>query len=650
MYYYEVIVPRPVESLFTYRTPELLECGIRVLVNMKNSITPAVIYKRVDKPEYECKEIINILDNNVPFFSKQYLQLVEKISIDYCCALGEVFDALFNKRLLKSDFSKYNKNIKIMAYKCNAKNVEYVNHNIKESADLYRNIKEGNLINLFESNNIDERIEYYFYLINRYLSEGKQIKMICSDQYLCEYLINKLIKMSSLNIEGFYSHKNISFKKRYISLFREGGLSILIGTRGVLGIPGINEGLIIIENEEDEFYKQEESPYLQFRNVAITYAKTLNIPIILGTSMPSVESIYYAKKGEYNYINVISPKACSCKINIVDMKTSDAISKVLSTELYDVLYNNMRNNCKTIIIANKKGFSNHLICQSCGAKLMCDRCHIQATYYKTKNYCRCNYCGLSVELKCKHCGGENFFELGFGLEHIEEILKKLFNKKIIRIDREELLDDKKELELYEDVVNGNYDILLGTFVLLRRFQNLLADTGAILGIENLLSLPDFRIYEKTIKLLYKFVGIIDNFSKIKDLYIQAYDKEMIIFKFLHEGKESFYNFELGRRKTYKYPPFTRLARVIISSNRRDELLEKTQYVVDQLKDVKGIEVIGPSVAPVFVLRNNYRYNFLVKSFDEEALHNCCLLIRKCFMQVKKGKMKCKIDIDPYFFI
>jgi primosomal protein N' (replication factor Y) len=617
---------------------------------MKNSIIPAVIYRRVDKPEYECKDILNILDNKDPFFSEQYLQLITKISVDYCCAKGEVFDALFNNKLLKSDFSKYNKNLKTMPYKSKLENVEYFNNKFKNNSDLYSKMINGGLITLFESNNIDERIEHYFYLIDYYLSAGKQIKMICSDQYVCEYVINKLNDVFSINIEGFYSYKNLSFKKRYISLYRAGKLMILIGTRGILGIPGKNEGLIILENEEDEFYKQEESPYLQFRNVAITYAKTLYVPIILGTSMPSVESLYYAKKGEYNYINIDLLKAYNCKINIIDMKSSDAISKVLSTEIYDVLYNSIKNNHKSIIIANKKGFSNHLICLRCGAKLMCNRCYIQATYYKTKNYCKCNYCGSSIDLICKNCGGDDFIELGFGLEHIEEILKKLFNKRIIRIDREELLDDNKELELYGDVINGNYDILLGTFVLLRRFQNLFADTGVILGIEDLLGLPDFRIYEKTMKLLFKFVGFIDNFSKIKNFYIQAYDKEMIIFKFLQEGKEAFYDFELDRRKNYRYPPFARLARVVVLSNKREKLLEKTQYIADGLKHIKGIEVIGPSAAPVFVFRNNYRYNFLVKSFDEKALYNSCLLIKQGFLKVKKGRMRCKIDIDPHFFI
>jgi primosomal protein N' (replication factor Y) len=125
---------------------------------------------------------------------------------------------------------------------------------------------------------------------------------------------------------------------------------------------------------------------------------------------------------------------------------------------------------------------------------------------------------------------------------------------------------------------------------------------------------------------------------------------MIIFKFLYDGKEAFYDFELDRRKNYRYPPFTRLARVVVLSNKKEELLEKTQYIANGLKHVKGIEVVGPSAAPVFLFRNNYRYNFLVKSVDEESLYNSCLLIKQNFLKVKKGKMKCKIDIDPYFFI
>ena len=650
MYFYDVIIPRPVDTLFTYKYDKLLDCGIRVLVYIRGVLTPAVIYRLTEPPDYECKDIVKPLDIEKPFFSKGYLNLIENISNDYCCGLGEALEALFNKRLLKADFSKNIKNITKIKRINNRENQQVSHTEIQIGKGLYVAVKKGSLINLFENNDIEERIKYYLYIINCYLSEGKQIKIICSDQSLCEYFVERLLNELSVNVEPFYSKKKLSFKKKYITLYNSGELKLLIGTRSILGIPGRNEGLIILENEEDEFYKQEESPYLQFRNVAVIYAKTLRIPLILGSSMPSVESLYRAKSSEYNYIHHNTLKVSRSVVRIIDMKTSDAISKVLSTELYDILYNNIKNNKKSVIIANKKGFSKHLVCSSCGAKLMCDRCNIQATYYKSKNYCKCNYCGASIDFKCRNCGEKNFIDLGFGLEHIEEILNKLFNKKILKIDKEDLIDNSKDLELYKTVDEGNFDILLGTFVILRRFKNILVNTGAILDIEDLLSLPDFRIYERTMKYLYKFVGYIDNFSKAENFYIQSYDKDMILFKFLREGKESFYNYEFTRRRTFKYPPFVRLVRVVISSNKKEGLSEKVQYIAGELKKIEGIDVIGPSVAPVFFLKNNFRYNFLIKSFNEKSLKLSCASVRENFLKAKTGNMKCKIDIDPYFFI
>lgn len=650
MYFYDVIIPRPVDTLFTYKYNKSLDCGVRVLVYIKGALTPAVIYRSTEPPDYECKEIVKSLDIEKPFFSREYLNLIENISNDYCCGLGEVLEALFNKRLLKADFSKNVKNIIKIKKISNEGDQQNSDPKVQISNELYVTIKKGRLINLFENNNTEERVEHYLYTINRYLSEGKQVKIICSDQSLCEHFADRLSNELSVNVEPFFSKKKLSFKKKYITLYNSGELKLLIGTRSILGIPGRNEGLIILENEEDEFYKQEESPYLQFRNVAVIYAKTLKIPLILGSSMPSVESLYKAKSGEYNYIYHNPLKVNRSIIKIINMKNSDAISKVLSTELYDVLYSNIKNNKKSVIIANKKGFSKHLVCSSCGTKLMCDRCNIQATYYKSKNYCKCNYCGLSIDLKCRNCGGENFIDLGFGLEHIEVILNKLFNKKIIKIDKEDLIDNDKDLELYKKVNEGHFDILLGTFVILRRFKNILAHTGVVLDIEDLLSLPDFRIYERTMKLLYKFVGYIDNFSEAENFYIQSYDKDIVLFKFLNEGKESFYKYEFTRRKAFNYPPFVRLIRVVISSNKKDGLSEKIQYIAGELKKINGIEVIGPSIAPVFFLRNYFRYNFLIKSFNERALKLCSASVRENFLKVKAGNMKCKIDIDPYFFI
>ncbi len=651
MYFYDVIIPRPVDRLFTYQFENLLECGTRVLVDIKGGVTPAVIYKLVDDPQYECKNIITIIDLEKPFFNSKYLQLIENISNSYYCSLGEALEALFNKKLLMSNFSKGRKSKEIIN-KFYSKN-PYLSKTLEINNDkiLFRALKKGDLVNLYENNNIDERIEHYLYIINHYLFEGKQIKIICSDQSLCEYFVHKVSEVLSCRVEAFYSSRKLSFKKMYINLYNEGELKVLIGTRSILGIPGRSEGLIILENEEDEFYKQEESPCLQFRNVAIIYAKILNVPLILGSSMPSTESLYLAKEGVYNYIYCDKhPKVKENAIKVIDMKSSDAISNILSTELYDVLYNNIKNNCKSVIISNKKGFSKHLVCLHCGEKLMCDRCYIQATYYKSKNYCKCNYCGSTIDLICKSCGEKDFFDLGFGLEHIEEILNKLFNKKIIKIDSDDLRDDTKDFEMSDKIIKGEYDILLGTFVILRRFKNLLVSTGAILGIDDLLSLPDFRIYEKTMKLLFKFVGHIDSFSSAENFYIQSYDNELILFKFLKEGKESFYNYEIKRRKAYRYPPFVRLVRVILSSNKNIGLSESIQYLAEELKKIEGIEVIGPSAAPVFVLRNYFRYNFLIKSFEEKALKESISLIKSTYLKIKKGNMKCKIDIDPYFFI
>ena len=650
MYFYDVIIPRPLDRLYTYQFENLLECGTRIIVNIKGGVTPAVIYKLVDDPQYECKDITTIIDMQKPFFNRRYLQLIEIISNSYCCSLGEVLEALFNKKLLMANFNKGRKNKAIL------NNIYSTNPFLSETLPinndkiLYEALEKGHLINLYENDNIDERIEHYLYIINHYLSEGKQIKIICSDQNLCEHFVHKVSEVLSCRVEAFYSSRKLSFRKMYINLYNQGELKVLIGTRSILGIPGSSEGLIILENEEDEFYKQEESPYLHFRNVAIFYAKILNVPLILGSSMPSTESLYLAKKGVYNYVHrEETAKVKKKPIKVIDMKSSDTISSILSTELYDVLYNNIKNNCKSVIISNKKGFSKHLICSNCGAKLMCDRCYIQATYYKSKNYCKCNYCGSNIDLICKSCGGKDFFDLGFGLEHIEEVLNKLFNKKIIKIDRDDLRDDNKDFEMSDNIIKGDYDILLGTFVILRRFKNLLVNTGAILGIDDLLSLPDFRIYEKTMKLLFKFVGHIDSFSSAENFYIQSYDKELILFKFLKEGKESFYNYEITRRKAYSYPPFVRLVRVILSSNKRAGLSESIQYLVEELRKLAGIEVIGPSTAPVFVLRNYFRYNFLIKSFEEKALKDSVNIVKRSYLKIKRGKMKCKIDIDPYSF-
>lgn len=649
MLFYDVIIPRPLDKLFTYKCSNSLEVGTRVLVPVKDRPVPAIIYRIVEPPEYECKEIVKSIDAGAPFFDKKYLNLIENIKKAYYCSLGEILEALFNKKLLKSDFTLISNKI-THNVACNNNSV----YKSQVSANKFNSFKElfesDKLINLFENNNIEERLEIYSNIIIHYLTRSKQIKIICPDQKNCNYVMQFLSQKIGIKMEPYSSVLGMGMKKKIVSFYREGKMSILIGTRSVLGIPGKEEGLIIIESEEDEFYKQEESPYLQFRDIGIIYAKTYNIPLILGTSMPSLESLYRVENGELNHILLDIEKSKKVKLHIVDMKNDDVIANVINSKLYDVLYNNIKKNYKTVILANKKGFSKHLICSSCGFKLMCCRCSIQATYYKSKNYCKCSYCGSSIELICRNCGSHDFFEIPTGLEHVEEVLNSLFNKKIIKIDREELVESKDDNDIYKRIDEGDFDILLGTFIVLRRFCNLNVKTGLLLGIEDLLSLPDFRIYEKTMRLLFKFVGFIDNFSNANEFYIQSYDKNLVLFRFLEEGKKAFYHYEMRRRKIYNYSPFIRLARVVLSSRKKEGLGEKIHIIAEEAKKIEGIEIIGPTAPPIFFLRNQYRYNFLIKSSDNLALETCYNVIKESFLRVKKGSMKCKIDIDPYFFI
>ncbi|MDY6821724.1 MAG: hypothetical protein SVN78_08910 [Deferribacterota bacterium] len=169
-------------------------------------------------------------------------------------------------------------------------------------------------------------------------------------------------------------------------------------------------------------------------------------------------------------------------------------------------------------------------------------------------------------------------------------------------------------------------------------------------MENIINLPDFRIYEKIMRLLYKFSGKIDQFSKAYEYYIQSYGIDNPLFSFIDKEIETFYDFDIKRRKIYSYPPFVNIIRVIVQSKKHDHLYNVIKDLVESVKDNKDVTLIGPSTAPIFKLRDNYRYNFLIKAKNKDIILDYCYLIKEKFNKIKKGYMRIKIDVDPYFFI
>jgi primosomal protein N' (replication factor Y) len=640
--------PLPLEGFFTYSSKYKINTGSRVIVQLKNKPYPAIVVKEGENPVSVTKEILEILDNNEPFFSQNYINLITKLSEEYCCSPGSILDAIMPANLLKTPFELFKGEPDNSPHQANF----HIDENAaKISRDISQEIANKQLKFLLFDKTGSQKYSIFLDLICKTLKDGKQVKIITSDVRNALKIETLLRKALNITVEVYHSRRSLSIRRKVISLFRSGQISVLVGAKSALLLPAKNIGLIIVENEHDELYKQEESPHLQFRKVAEIYAEVFRIPILLSSLMPSVESYYKAIKDEYIMHKIEKDTSEKASVNIIDMRKTEKISNILSIPLYEELFNTIKNNKKALILINKKGFSKYLICSNCGTILQCDRCSVALTYYKTKKYCRCNYCGKIYKIIiCGKCSTENFIDYGEGIDQVYETIKTLLNCRIIKLDAD-LLDKKEERQNVIKIIDeGHFDIIIATNIIFRRFDNLNVQIIFLPAFENIINFPDFRLYERVTRQMLILTGIIDTFSKATKFYIQTYDPDNLLFGFFEKNIEYFYDYELSKRQKHLYPPFGYIARFILMSKNYNILPALSKQLIDTVSDMKDIIILGPSNALIIKVRNNFRYHFIIKSNMKEVFYDGCKKIRNKFQEIKKSDLKLIIDIDPYTFI
>ncbi len=430
----------------------------------------------------------------------------------------------------------------------------------------------------------------------------------------------------------------------------------MLGARSALFVPAKNIGLIIVDEEHEHSYKQDESPSYHLRDMAVMYGNILNIPIILGSATPSAESIYNAECGKYVLHSLLERpnNATLPKIEIIDMKTTNLIGSMIAEPIYDELSNIVKRDEQAIILLNRKGYSTYLYCQQCGALAECVNCSVGLVSFKSKNKSLCRYCNTEYNiLTCSVCGSKIFQEYGYGTEKIEEFLESMFPDKIIRIDTESVSSIKtlnKNLKRFE---NKEANILLGTQLIAKGLHFPEVTFVGVLGIDNLMALPDFRAMEKAYQLLVQVSGRAGREHLSGKVYIQTMNPEVPIFNMLDNTDLEFYKWELSRRNITQYPPFTKLARLIFSYINQEECYNTAKVTANTLKSLKeaaNLTIYGPKDATLAKLQNKYRYEILIKSSTNSDLNKALIIAQQIFNKCKKGAMRLKIDKDPYFMM
>lgn len=412
---------------------------------------------------------------------------------------------------------------------------------------------------------------------------------------------------------------------------RRGEARVVAGTRSAVFAPVSDLALIIVDEEQDSSYKQEETPRYHARDVAVMRAKMAGAAVVLGSATPSLESYYNAKKNKYALVEL--PDRVEMRplpeVEIIDMRQEfqeTGQEQVISRKLAEEIRERLEKKEQVMVLLNRRGYSPVVLCRACGKTLQCKNCAVSMTHHKRERKMECHYCGHVEHIpeKCAQCGSEYVYFVGTGSEKLEELLHGMFPQaRIGRLDR----DTVRGREDFEHALNalneGALDMLVGTQMIAKGHDIHGVTLVGVIGADMALGLPDFRAAERTFQLLTQVAGRAGRGNSPGKVVLQTYfqDHYAVQFAARHDFV-GFYDKELQFRAWMHYPPYSAIANVLIRSEKLDDALtwsgelgrwfEKTRH--------EGIRVLGPAAAPITRLKRDYRYHFILKSPSREKMN------------------------------
>jgi primosomal protein N' (replication factor Y) len=442
---------------------------------------------------------------------------------------------------------------------------------------------------------------------------------------------------------------------------KRGEARMVVGTRSAVFAPVADLALIIVDEEHDSSYKQEETPRYHARDIAVVRARMANAVVVLGSATPSLESYFNAKKNKYALVELpdrVEQRPLP-EVEIIDMRQEfqetgqeQVISRKLAVEIKDRLNRKEQ----AMVLLNRRGYSPVVLCRTCGKKLECQNCAIALTHHKREHKMVCHYCGFTapVPKACMHCGSEYVYFLGTGSEKLEELLHGMFSQaRIARLDR----DTVRSHEDFERALNGlnegQLDLLVGTQMIAKGHDIHGVTLVGVVGADVALGLPDFRAAERTFQLLTQVAGRAGRGQTPGKVVLQTYfqDHYAVQYAARHDFI-GFYEKELQFRSWMHYPPYSALANVLVRSNKLDDALQWSGTLGKWFDATRheGVRVLGPAAAPIIRLKRDYRYHFVLKSPSREKLNTTLRAMLAYAAQKKIPRTQVIVDVDALWLM
>ena len=707
-------VDRTFTYVIPSKLKEVLVPGMKVKVPFNNRLINGFVTKIKDDNEtnYELKEISDIIDANFKL-NEELMKLGEYLqSVTLCTKITAYQTMLPSSLKVKEqkvkDYSKYlfyieldnvdkakeyvdkfprrKKKIEVINSLLENNKVlknQYASSIVKELIDegiikvskeqIYRlqtdkKVKENVILSEDQVNAVDSislnkfdtyllhgvtgsgKTEVYMHLIEKVIDMGKTAIMLVPEISLTTQIINNFYKRFGNQVAIF--HSNLSEGERYdeyLKIYR-GEVKIVVGTRSAIFTPLKDIGLIIIDEEHSDTYKQDSNPRYHAIDMAKFRAEYNKCPLILGSATPTLETMARAIKGVYKYISMPNRigHAVLPKITIVDMAEelkhrSMTFSRILKSKIQDRLDKKEQ----VILLLNRRGYSTVISCKNCGYTFKCPNCDIALTYHKTSNNLRCHYCGYTIlePEKCPDCNEEALTSYGMGTEKLEQELEKLYpNARIKRMDADTTRNKGSHEDIINKFSNHEYDILLGTQMISKGLDFPLVTLVGVINADATLNMPDFRSGERTYQLLSQVSGRAGRSEIPGEVIIQTFNPDNHTLNCVKDNNyEKFYKYEMTNRHKLSYPPYFFITIIKIASSDYKVCSTEINKVCKYLKDniSSSSIILGPTPANMFRINNIYRFQIIVKYKVDDKLFEALKYLDGIYI----NNNKCNLEID-----
>lgn len=702
---------KSLDKTFTYEIPENLldkvKVGIRVIVPFSSRKLEGFVLEIGNyNSNYNLKEILSIVDDE-PILTQELIKLGKYMSKKTLSNLINCYQTMLPKALKASYKTVINKKyetiVNLLDYNYSGKNnpqkliIEKIKLGIVNKKEL-TDISISAYKTLLKNNIIEEKQQEVYRINDKKIENDKRVVLTEEQNNVVKCVVNSMNKFQPFLLHGVTGSgktevymniiekvikekevivlvPEISLTPQFVDIFKrrfgstvaimhsglsdgerydeyrkikEGYVKIVIGARSAIFSPFENLGLIIIDEEHTDTYKQDNNPRYDAIDIALKRAQYNNIPILLGSATPSIESYTRAKLGIYQLLelkNRINKKMPEVKL--VDMKKEiRSGNKILSKALIEAMNECLNRNEQIILLLNRRGYSTTVTCEDCGYVMKCPNCDITLTYHKQYNKMNCHYCDYSTHkiTICPECHSKNISTFGLGTEKLQEEIEKIFDRKVLRMDVDTTKRKGSHAKILKEFKEKKANILVGTQMIAKGLDFESVTLVGVINGDASLNIADFRSAERTFGLLNQVAGRSGRGELKGTVIIQGFNLDHYSIRYAsNHDYISFYNEEMKIRKQLDYPPYTNLTLIKVVGTNYDECYNEAKKIKFFL-DKNNIKTLGPSSSNISKINNKYYVQVILKYKKLDKIYDYLSEIRE--MYKSNNRINIEIDINP----